>query len=100
MTGDKVQAKEYMVRFDGVTLYRFAVPNIKDERTGEWVEPKFMIKQDQTGLLYDVAIDVKDKGYTYTETDIPIDGEQEPTEDDQAQKAAAFDYLTGRSSDE
>lgn len=74
MTGDKVQAKEYMVRPDGVTLYRFAVPNIKDEQTGEWAEPKFKIKQDQTGLLYDVAIDVKDKGYTYTETDIPIDG--------------------------
>lgn len=94
MTGDKVQAKEYMVRFDGVTLYRFAVPNIKDEKTGEWVEPKFMIKQDQTGLLCDVAIDVKDKGYTYTETDIPIDGD---TDSEQAQKAAAFDYLTGRS---
>ncbi len=94
MTGDKVQAKEYMVRFDGVTLYRFAVPNIKDETTGEWAEPKFMIKQDQTGLLYDVAIDVKDKGYTYTETDIPI---EEDTDSEQAQKAAAFDYLTGRS---
>ena len=75
MTGDKVQAKEYMVRFDGVTLYRFAVPNIKDEETGEWVEPKFKIKQDQTGLLYDAAIDVEGKGYTYTETDIPIEGD-------------------------
>ena len=86
MTGDKVQAKEYMVRFDGVTLYRFAVPNIKDEKTGEWVEPKFMIKQDQTGLLYDVAIDVKDKGYTYTETDIPIEGDtDELTVDDTLQ---------------
>lgn len=99
MIGDKVQAKEYMVRFDGITLYRFAVPNVKDEKTGEWVEPKFKIKQDQTGLLYDVTIDVEGKGYTYTETDIPVEG-QEPTEDDQAQKAAAFDYLTGRSSDE
>lgn len=99
MTGDKVQAKEYIVRPDGVTLYRFAVPNIKDEETGEWAEPKFMVKQDQTGLLYDAAIDVEGKGYTYTETDIPVE-EQEPTEDDQAQKAAAFDYLTGRSSDE
>lgn len=98
MIGDKVQAKEYMVRFDGVTLYRFAVPNIKDEETGEWAEPKFMVKQDQTGLLYDVAIDVENKGYTYTETDIPIEGEL--IDDEQAQKAAAFDYLTGRSSDE
>ena len=93
MTGDKVQAKEYIVRPDGVTLYRFAVPNIKDEETGEWAEPKFMIKQDQTGLLYNVAIDVEDKSYTYTETDIPIEGE---TDSEQAQKAAAFDYLTGR----
>lgn len=99
MTGDKVQAKEYMVRPDGVTLYRFAVPNIKNEETGEWAEPKFMIKQDQTDLLYDVAIDVEDKGYTYTETDIPVEG-QEPTEDEQAQKAEAYDYLTGRANDE
>lgn len=94
MTGDKVQAKEYIVRPDGVTLYRFAVPNIKDEETGEWAEPKFMVKQDQTGLLYDVAIDVEGKGYTYTETDIPIEGDKDT---EQAQKAAAFDYLTGRS---
>lgn len=97
MTGDKVQAKEYMVRFDGVTLYRFAVPNIKDEKTSEWAEPKFMIKQDQTGLLYGVAIDVEGKGYTYTETDIPIEGD---TDTEQAQKAEAYDYLTGRANDE
>ena len=34
-----------------------------------------MIRQDQTGILYDEAIDVPDH-YTYTETDIPIESEE------------------------
>ena len=33
------------------------------------------IRQDQTGILYDEAIDVPDH-YTYTETDIPIESEE------------------------
>ena len=33
------------------------------------------IRQDQTGILYDEAIDVSDH-YTYTETDIPIESEE------------------------
>ena len=31
-----------------------------------------MIRQDQTGTLYDKAIDIPNR-YIYTETDIPID---------------------------
>ena len=42
---------------------------------------------------YDEAYDPIDMGRTYTETDVPIEGESEDK-----QKAAAFDYLTGRSS--
>ena len=54
-------------------MFRFAVPNIK---TGEeWDKPQFKIRQDQTGTLYDEAIDVEDAPYTYTETDIPVEAE-------------------------
>ena len=34
-----------------------------------------MIRQDQTGILYDKAIDVPNR-YTYSETDIPIESEE------------------------
>ena len=90
--GDKVTGKFYMTRSDAVNLYRFAVPNTK---TGdEWDNPQLKIRQDQTGTLYDEAIDVEGAPYTYTETDIPVEAEA-TTETEQ--KAAAFDYLTGRS---
>ena len=92
MTGDKVTGAYYTTRSDGVKLFRFAVPNTK---TGEeWDKPQFKIRQDQTGALYDEAIDVENALYTYTETDIPVEAEA-TTETEQ--KAAAFDYLTGRS---
>lgn len=73
MTGDKITGTYYTTRSDGVKLYRFAVPNTK---TGdEWNSPKFKIRQDQTGILYDEAIDVENALYTYTETDIPVEAE-------------------------
>ena len=75
MTGDKIIGVYYMTRLDGVKLYRFAAPNTKTD--DEWDSPKFKIKQDQTGILYDEVIDVENKGYTYTETDIPIETEEE-----------------------
>lgn len=34
-----------------------------------------MIRQDQTGILYDEAIDVPNH-YTYSETDTPIESEE------------------------
>ena len=61
---------------DGVKLYRFAVPNrktIDKDKTEYWDKPQFKIRQDQTGVLYDKAIDIENKGYTYTETDIPVE---------------------------
>ena len=95
--GDKVTGEFYMTRSDGVKLFRLAVPNTKrtDKDGNEfWDKPQFKIRQDQTGTLYDEAIDVENALYTYTETDIPVEAEA-TTETEQ--KAAAFDYLTGRS---
>ena len=75
MTGGKVTGVYYMTRSDGVKLYRFAVPNTK---TGdEWDKPQFKIRQDQTGTLYDEAIDAENAPYTYNETDIPTESDVE-----------------------
>jgi len=53
-------------RFDGVNLYR----TVSDQN--------LMIRQE-TGALYEEAIDVENSGHTYTETDIPIpEPEPEP----------------------
>lgn len=64
---------------------------INDRRfTKTYSDSGFMIERD--GVQYSEAIDPTELGRTYTETDIPIEGESEAE-----QKAAAFDYLTGRS---
>ena len=101
MTGDKVTGVYYTTRSDGVELYRFAVPNTKTtdkDKTEHWDSPKFKIRQDQTGTLYDEAIDVENASYTYTETDIPAESDiDSQPETDIQQKAEAYDYLTGRS---
>ena len=60
--------------------------------TKTYSDSGFMIERD--GVQYSEAIDPTELGRTYTETDIPIEGE--PISDTE-QKAAAFDYLTGRS---
>ena len=74
--GDKVKGAYYMTRSDGVKLYRFAVPNTK---TGdEWDRPQFKIRQDQTGILYDEAIDIENAPYTYTETDVSAESDIDP----------------------
>lgn len=49
--------------------------------------------ENESSQRYTKAIDLVDYPHTYTETDIPIEGD---TDSEQAQKAAAFDYLTGR----
>jgi hypothetical protein len=54
----------YRTREDGVNLYR------------TYSDENFMIKQNETGNLYDEAIDVENAPYTYTETDIPIEEEE------------------------
>ena len=56
MTGDKVTGVYYTTRLDGVKLFRFAVPNTKTgDEWDEWDKPRFKIKQDQTGALYNEA---------------------------------------------
>ena len=77
-----IQTEFYMERTDGVKLYR------------TYSDRNMMIQKDGTEEIYSEAIDVENSGFIYTETDIPIEGD---TDDEQAQKAAAFDYLTGRS---
>ena len=51
----------YETRDDGVKLYR------------TYSNTNMRIRQDQTGAVYDEAIDVENRGYTYTETDIPVE---------------------------
>lgn len=58
--------------------------------TKSYSDSGYMIERD--GVQYSEAIDPSEYGRTYTETDVPIEGESEDK-----QKAAAFDYLTGRS---
>ena len=68
---------------------------INDRRfTKTYSDSGFMVERD--GAQYSEAIDPIEfaSERIYTETDIPIEGE--PISDIE-QKAAAFDYLTGRS---
>lgn len=80
-----IQTEFYTERKDGVKLYR------------TYSDIDMMIQKDGTDEVYSEAVDVENSGYTYSETDIPIEGE---TGDDTEQKAAAFDYLTGRAESE
>ena len=79
-----IQREFKETRSDGVKLYR------------TYSDRNMMIQKDGTDEIYSEAIDIENSGFTYTETDIPIEGD---IDDEQAQKAAAFNYLTGRSGD-
>ena len=50
------------------------------------------IRQNDTGAMYDDAIDPVDSGRTYTETDVPI---VEYYTDETEAKARAYDILMG-----
>ena len=58
-----VRTDFYTERKDGVKLYRTYSDN------------NLIIKKDGTNELYSEAIDIRNIGFTYTETDIPIEGE-------------------------
>jgi hypothetical protein len=58
-----IQTEFYMERKDGVKLYR------------TYSDRDMMIQKDGTEELYSEAIDVENSGFTYTETDIPIEGD-------------------------
>lgn len=53
----------YMTRPDGVNLYR------------TYSDANLRIRQE-TGIVYDEAVDVENSGHTYTETDEPVIGEE------------------------
>lgn len=59
----------YIKRKDGVNLYR------------TYSDENYKIRQIETDVLYDEAIDVEDSTYTYEETNIPIEEEVEYEED-------------------
>ena len=55
------------------------VEQLDERRTYTYSDQNMRIRQNETGNLYDTAIDYVP--HTYTETDIPIDeGEVEPEE--------------------
>ena len=54
----------YKKRSDGVNLYR------------TYSDSKLMIKQVETGNVYDEAIDVENAVYTYEETGMSIDADE------------------------
>lgn len=72
--------EEYKTRSDGVKLIR----TYSDEGK--------RIIQNETGLVYDEAIDVETAGYTYSESEEYIERE-ELTETEE--KAQAYDVLMG-----
>ena len=71
--------------------YREYTDDSGTERVIAYSDKSMMIERD--GKTYSEADDFAYQERKYTETDIPIEGE---TDNEQAQKAAAFDYLTGR----
>ena len=72
---------------------------IEPQEQGGWVlirnysDSGLMIRQDETGDLYEEAIDPEFTNRTYTETDIPIEGDG--GYDEIEDKAIAFDILMG-----
>ena len=58
----------YRQRKDGINLYR------------TYSDLAVYILQNETGVEYEEAIDVENAPYTYTETDKPIEKEEEENE--------------------
>ena len=66
-----IQTEFYKIREDGVNLWR------------TYSNADMMMQKDGTDKRYAEAIDVEGSGFTYTETDIPIEREpEEPTVED------------------
>ena len=59
---------EALTRSDGTTLIR------------RYSDEGFMLRQEETGALYEEAVDVDGSNYTYTEIDILIGDEVESEE--------------------
>lgn len=54
-----------------------------DTRVRQWSDLGMMIRQIETDILYEDAVDVIPCRYTYEETDIPIPEEEEPNFDEE-----------------
>ena len=55
----------YRVREDGINLYK------------TYSDKGLKIENEQTGAVYDEVINIENRGYTYIETNIPIEIEEE-----------------------
>ena len=64
-------------------------------RVKAYSDQNMMIERD--GGMYSEADDFAYQQRVYTETDIPIDVDPAPIDEEMRQKSEAFDYLTGRS---
>ena len=67
----------YTQQSDGTNLYRV------------YSDAGFMVRQVETGVEYDEAVDAENSGYTYVETDKPCAGDDITDEE-------AFDIIMGR----
>lgn len=73
----------YKTRSDGVKLIR------------TYSDAGKKIIQNETGVTYDEAIDVETAGYTYSESEEDIEGEEMTVPDEITEKAQAYDILMG-----
>jgi len=64
-------------------------------RVKAYSDQNMMIERD--GGMYSEADDFAYQQRVYTETDIPIDVDPAPIDEEMRQKSEAFDFLTGRS---
>ena len=64
-----LQKEFYMTALNGTNLYR------------TYSDSNFQIRQIDTGILYDEAIDIENTPHTYEETNIPRETEDEIEEE-------------------
>lgn len=64
-----IKTELHKTREDGVKLYR------------SYSDSGLMIRQVETGTQYEEAIDVEGTGYTYEETDTPVEVDQPSLEE-------------------
>lgn len=65
---------------------------MREDRVYTYSDAGMKILQVETGIVYEDALDVPESGYTYTETDIPIEDELSDSE--------ALNIIMGRDADE
>lgn len=63
---------------------------LSETRVRHYSDSGLMIRQNETGNVYEDAVDAVPCRYTYSETDEPV-----PSEETIKDKAEAYDILTG-----